>query len=1242
MAASSPDDRTLHQPVEPPLDGPSAQLRPAERVAQVRAEQQRLWRLGQPVTVESLLDQYPFLTADADAVLELVYNEFRLRSELGESPQTEEYFRRFPEHADELRRQFALHVALQARITPASETPNPAADGPTMTRPPLDPASSPTISRAPDVPESATTITREYQSTESSSAITRAPADEPGGVPSGSATHPGSEVDPNQVTADPHTLMQPPSAPSAGTGTGVSRVPGYELLGELGRGGMGVVLKARQVRLNRLIALKMILAGEFASENDLARFKAEAVQLARLQHPNIVQVYEVGEHHGRPFFAMEFMDGGSLTKKFAREPQPPKVAAELVETLARAAHHAHSRGVVHRDLKPANILLSADGTPKITDFGLAKGLDSADSRTVSGAILGTPSYMAPEQAAGHTKQVGPAADTYALGAILYEALTGRPPFRAATPLDTVRMVTSVDPVPPSYLIPHLPRDLETICLKCLQKEPAKRYATAQDLADDLRRFLNSLPIQARPTPVWEKAWKWAKRRPADAALVAMIAAVVLGGTFGGLALARHEHQRANENAILRDQAVDAKNQADENARKAREAEIEAQNNARLAEERFQQTRAAVDHYFTEVSESTLLDEPGLEPLREKLLAQASAYYDRFVRERANDPSVRAELAQATFRLAQISAELKDPQKAIGLFGKALAYFQELERAQPADPERRADVARTWYWLGRVNRLIKQAGPAEQAALTAVKMWEQLVHDSPDEARYQAELARSLLGLGNVYLELLNRFGPAYEAYQKSVAIRKRLVDSQPKNEILSRDLATSWGNLATLYSRIRNGQEAEKALRQSIDILATLVTNNRHRTLYRSDLARNQFNLGLVLLDRNQPLAAAEAFREAATLWDRLHELSPSVLAFQWGLGNAYNSLAQALLWLGQLDAAGDALRKARGERVQLVKNYPRVPEYQAGVARCDISEGDQVRQRGDYQSAAAAYRRAVDFFTALSHKYAGIANYGADLARGRTKLGEALTWAGQYDLARTDLRQSLDLWEALNRANPNSYEELANVADTMQSLCDLERRAGTVQQALEWFQRRAQGTESLAQQGPPAPGDWLVLRNASWGQAAMLTDLGRFPDALAAWDRAIVLDEGGQKAYLRLLKLTTLAQTPGYPEVAVINEELEGQARLRGPTCYQLARAFSLAAKSASADQQLKPEDRTRRVEEYTAKAVGLLQAAQSLGFFNYREVRDVFAQDRGVDFVRSRPEVQKILADSPQPAPPTGKRSN
>jgi hypothetical protein len=293
---------------------------------------------------------------------------------------------------------------------------------------------------------------------------------------------------------------------------------------------MGVVYKARHLALKRVVALKMIGSGIHAEPHELARFKAEAEAVARLQHPNIVQVYEVGEWEGVPFCALEFIEGGSLAQRLSGRPLPSRDAALLVEAVASAMHVAHSRNVVHRDLKPANVLLAADGTPKVTDFGLARQLDADSGQTRAGVIMGTPSYMAPEQATGQAHAAGPATDVYALGAILYECLTGEPPFRGATVLETLEQVRSQAPVTPRTWQPRVPRDLETICLKCLQKEPERRYSSARELADDLGRFLRGEPVLARPMGPVQRTIKWARRRPAVAALLLALLVLAVGST----------------------------------------------------------------------------------------------------------------------------------------------------------------------------------------------------------------------------------------------------------------------------------------------------------------------------------------------------------------------------------------------------------------------------------------------------------------------------------------------------------------------------------------------------------------------------------------------------------------------------------------------------------------------------------------------------------------------------------------
>jgi serine/threonine-protein kinase len=422
----------------------------AQAVAEVlAADQWQRWHAGERVDAEDYFARHPAVAADPAAALVLVYGEFAVREECGETPVLADYLTRFPQCAEELRVQLEFHDAVQA-------------------------AGSPTVQAAP-------------------------------------ASLPSSEG-----------LASP--------------VPGYELLEEIGRGGVGVVYKAWQVDLRRVVALKMLRPDVFASEAS-ARFWIEAEAAARLQHPNVVQVHDVGIQEGQAWLALEYVAGGTLQGPLRGQPFAPERAAEMVETLARAVHTAHLRGIVHRDLKPSNVLLTADGTPKITDFGLAKLLAGGPDLTASGAVLGTPGYMAPEQAGGDRKAVGPATDVYALGAILYALLTGRPPFQEASPLETILKVASgAEPVPLSEVRPGTPRDLVTICHRCLERAPGHRYGSAEALAEDLRRFRTGHPVVARPVGSAERAWRWCRRNPWLAGSLATVVGLLLVIAVGGVVL----------------------------------------------------------------------------------------------------------------------------------------------------------------------------------------------------------------------------------------------------------------------------------------------------------------------------------------------------------------------------------------------------------------------------------------------------------------------------------------------------------------------------------------------------------------------------------------------------------------------------------------------------------------------------------------------------------------------------------
>jgi tetratricopeptide (TPR) repeat protein len=750
------------------------------------------------------------------------------------------------------------------------------------------------------------------------------------------------------------------------------RVRGYEVLEELGRGGMGVVYKARHLLLNRLVALKMVRAGALAGSAELARFRQEAEAVARMQHPGIVQIYEVGEEDGTPFLALEFVSGGNLAQKLAGKPQPPDQAAHLVETLARAVHSAHQCGIVHRDLKPANILLqmqnaecrkqnektardsafcnlhSAFCIPKIADFGLAKRLEGGPGRTQTGDILGTPGYMAPEQAAGQAKAIGPAADVYGLGAILYEMLTGRPPFQGETPWDTVVQVMSQEPVSPARLQPKVPRELETICLKCLHKEPGKRYASALALAEDLRRFLVGEPIMARPTGAWERTLKWAKRRPAAAALlvfsgVALVALVVAGIAY---------------NRWLQDEVVREQERTQEAERQR--AEIASQR-AR-AEANFRAARDAVDRMLTRVGGKPLANIPHAEQVRRQLLEDALQFYLRFLRQRGADPQVQRETARAYRRVGDIHMLLGRPRQAGEDYRRAVTLQKQLSADFPAVPAYRQDLVETYanrgYFLAETNH----PREAESAFRQALALAQRLSADFPREPFYQKELAARHFNLGSL-LSDQGQYAAAEPCYTQAIQLQTRLVTDFPKEGAYRVALARSYNNLGLLQRLTGRPQEAHRTLLRSIDLRRTLRDRLAGEAEFRFELANTHNSLGVILLyDLDKPQPAEAEFRKACTLQRTLARDFPSVPDYRHQLAGTLHNMAELLLERNELPEARQALEEAIRLQHDALHANPNNPTYRKFLRNHAAALVETLLKLKDAVPAAAAAQVPLPF----------------------------------------------------------------------------------------------------------------------------------------------------------------------------------------------------------------------------------------------------------------------------------------
>jgi serine/threonine-protein kinase len=725
-------------------------------------------------------------------------------------------------------------------------------------------------------------------------------------------------------------------------------VPGYELLEELGRGGMGVVYKAHHKRMDIPVALKMVLAGAHASDDQLARFEDEARTLAQHRHPNIVQIYNVDEHDGLPYIALEYVGGGTLADQIGGKPMDPEVAAEHARTLAAAMAYAHGAGtypVIHRDLKPANVLVAEDGTLKITDFGLAKAIEeesggdeptvvvvagsrgrpgSGSGSTRTGAIMGTPSYMAPEQAWGRTEQIGPASDQYAVGVMLYEMLTGRPPLQAAHRLQTLELVRHQEPVPPTRLQPRIPRDLETICLRALQKEPHKRYPSCADLAEDLRRFLAGEPILARPVPAWERAWRWCRRHPAIAGLSATVAALglalLVGTTYGLWRL-----QRINADLV----------KARENMRGALKIahvkEVEANVAARVAgearDEAARQTALALStlNELVGATQVRLRDRADLQDLRRELLKTAEGGVARILRDPRNANRVDLVTAAIYQKMGQIAQQTGALDQALDAYTKMEAVIADLGARQPDDLGVANAMAKVKNTLGDLQ--IKEMGHAE----VGLRLYREglalrqrmLASLRPSGTRAEVDLALANVavnhGLIADALLKLGKVDEALEALAACEAARGELSREAAATRAQRQEHAGMLelkGKILLKRGRVDDGRLAFEE--------SFTIRERDARSAPDSLSARNNFYLSIItlghfaLLVADDPAEALRLYTRAREGFERLREADRQNVGWTRNLAKTWYYAGEALRRLDETDASSRAFGACLALREEL------------------------------------------------------------------------------------------------------------------------------------------------------------------------------------------------------------------------------------------------------------------------------------------------------------------------------------
>ena len=893
------------------MPSPQQAMAPVEtQLRQACAELESRLLDGEDLRAESILARFPAVAADEEAALDLIYSEFVVRQRRGEHPAETDWYRRFPEKQEQLRRLFRFHALLAADLSSPS-----------------------------------TNVSRH--------------------------TPPGF----------PQAFQAPPG-----------RLGQYELFEEIGRGGMGVVYRARQRGLERSVALKLILSGELAAPEEVARFRTEALAAASLQHPNLIQVYEVGEDQGQHFLALEFVDGPSLEKHLAATPAALDETVQLVETLSHAMHHAHERGIIHRDLKPANILLSQSSgagdwgvetenqglqqsgpanppncsrplsqasiyhsqslIPKITDFGLAKRFQAEGGPTHTNALVGTPSYMAPEQTQQGKGEISPATDVYALGAVLYECLTGRPPFKGESAVDTLLQVRNREPVAPRQLRPNLPRDLETICLKCLAKEPQRRYRSALALAEDLARWRDGRPILARPTPVWERALKWVRRHPAVAGLIAVSVAAVAILAAGLL-------WRTQEQARELAQTQFEWERAEASLRIARAEWDRAETNLRTGGQ-------LVDGFLEHLGTTGITHIPGLDLLVNNLLEQALHFRKGFLHQRGDDPALREQVARAYQQVSYLQLLLGRQEEADRTLSESVAYYEKLMEEHPEDRDYKQRLTASLH--NRADVLLKLPGRAKEATALlqrAIETQKSLANADTAERRYRLDLARHYHGMGGLFHQQ-KEFPTAEQYYRLALDLRKQLLREDAESPDFQYQVALSYLEMARLRRELADHQrsrerlkEADAQYEEALRLLEPLTLRPPTRPEFREALGRALTNRGNLLKDLQSPLALGSYLR-ALELRTRLAEDYRERPLYRHQLAITLLQLGDLYFKSGKIAEGERSLREGLKYRLALADIYTKMVDNHNELGKTAHLLADLLHRRGRAAEAWPLVQLAV------------------------------------------------------------------------------------------------------------------------------------------------------------------------------------------------------------------------------------------------------------------------------------------
>jgi serine/threonine protein kinase len=1032
------------------------------------------------------------------------------------------------------------------------------------------------------------------------------------------------------LASDPPLTSAPEVFPEHLTGC----LGDFRILREVGRGGMGIVYEAEQISLDRRVALKVLPFAGALDPKQLQRFKNEAKAAAQLHHTNIVPVFGVGCEGGIHYYAMQFIDGQTLaaviqelrqsaaikgrgstacassgdrpgpqgtdaaaaatatptrpvvglsTEPSTRSPGYFRTVARLGVQAAEALEHAHSLGVVHRDIKPANLLLDLQGNLWVTDFGLAH-FQRQPGLTLTGDVVGTLRYMSPEQALAKRALVDHRADVYSLGATLYELLTLEPAFAGGDPQEVRRQIAEDEPRSPKRLNPALPAELETIVLKTLAKEPAERYATAQELADDLRRYLADEPIVARRPTLRQRLVKWTRRH--KTAVRVAIAALVLA--VGGLTVSNVR--------IAREQArTEAQRQQTEVQRR------QTAENLRLALQ-------VLDKIYLRIAEKQLPRHPGQEQEDREFLQEALRFYEAFAQVN-NEPTLRLEQGQAYIRIGEIQRLLGQHAQAELAYGHARRLFAQLVAEVPDEPAHLWELARSWHSVGLIFQVTNRFPEAREAYRRAMERYQKLLDNFPADPTYPYELASSYNNLATL-LQATGQPREAEEAHRQAVALRQQLTQDFPTVTGYQQKLASSYYNLAVLLKVTGRLPEAEQRCRQAQLLQEKLVAGASSVPTYREDLGRTGLGerprsvprtsvsafrrdlgcthclMGNLLEKRARYAEAEQAFQQAQKLQKELVHEYPQVPDYAHELACSHNNLGGLFEKIGRNCDAENEHRQALALKRELVNHFPNVPEYRHGLAVTYSNLGNLMEKSDRHQEAEQAFRQALELGESLVGQFALVPSYRHLLAASHHNLGNLLKKTSRLADAEQAYRQALKLLKWLADESPKVPEYRCDFRDTRNNLVTLLRDRGELLEARQLVEQ-ALREQKAARKGNP--GHPTAYRGSQCHYYLLADILGRQGDHAGMAQMAEELPQ-------------------------VFSDNLEA--------FYDAACFTTLCIPLVQKDGQLTKDQCQELVQKYGARAVQLLREAAAKGFPDVEHLKG----DTDLDPLRGRADFQKF----------------